>query len=136
MQTPPRMLVLVLGLALLIGTASALMFNATVENNVGTRLVNTHVQVLVGNTTLYEKAAIWCPKIDPANGCPSVVDRAVAQFTLAPGIYFIRLQRGGLSALFHHLLLNLSSLFLSPIDVVHSVIVFLFGYFVVVISFL
>ena len=106
MQTPPRMLVLVLGLALLIGTASALMFNATVENNVGTRLVNTHVQVLVGNTTLYEKAAIWCPKIDPANGCPSVVDRAVAQFTLAPGIYFIRLQRGGYPN--HVYLLNLT----------------------------
>ena len=85
MQTPPRMLVLVLGLALLIGTASALQLNVTVTNkgcpSTSGRLIGTKVQVMVGNTTLYE------------NITKIVDDRAMAQFTLAPGTYFLRLIR-------------------------------------------
>jgi hypothetical protein len=73
---------------------------------VGTRLVNTRVQVLIGSTALYESAAKWCPKVDAASGCLVVDDRAVAQFTLAQGIYFVRLQRGGYPD--HVYLLNLT----------------------------
>ncbi len=95
MQTSARMLVLVLGLALLIGLPSAFVFNATIVNEIGTRLVNTHVQIMVGNTVLYENASKWCPKIDPTTGCFVIQDRALSQFELARGIYFVRLQRGG-----------------------------------------
>ncbi len=95
MQTPCRMLVLVLGLALLVGLPSAYQFNATVVNEIGTRLVNTHVQIMVGNTVLYENATTWCPEIDVAKGCYVAYDRAMSSFDLAPGIYFVRLQRGG-----------------------------------------
>ena len=82
-------------LALLIAPLAALQLNVVVTNEIGTRLPGTHVQILVANTTLYEQTAKWCPSIDLSKNCSAVDDRAVASFTLAPGTYFLRLQRSG-----------------------------------------
>ena len=82
-------------LALLIAPLSAVQLDVTVTNQVGTRLPGTHVQILVANTTLYEQTTIWCPKIDAARNCTTINDKALAQFTLSPDTYFLRLQRSG-----------------------------------------
>ncbi len=81
MQTAPKLLLLVLGLALLMTLSYAVQFNATVTNDVGTRLPGTKVQILVGNTTLSEKTTALLD------------DKAKAVFDLTPGVYFVRLLR-------------------------------------------
>jgi hypothetical protein len=70
-------------LALAAGEGYALELNVTLTNEVGTRLPGSAVDILVGNTVLYTK------------NTSIIDDRAVAQFTIAPGTYFIRLRRGG-----------------------------------------
>ena len=84
---------LLLALALMATSLLALEFNVSVTNNARTRMPGTRVEVLVGSTVLYNQTTKWCPKVDIAAGCPEIQDRAMAQFNLAPGTYFLRVRR-------------------------------------------
>ncbi|VVB56783.1 Carboxypeptidase regulatory-like domain protein [uncultured archaeon] len=96
MSFAPRYGFALLALLLLAAPLLALQFNVTVTNEIGTRLPGTKVQILTGDTVLYENSTIWCPKADVDKGCPvRISDRAQAGFELAPDTYFLRLQRSG-----------------------------------------
>ncbi|MCL6089203.1 MAG: hypothetical protein M1530_03520 [Candidatus Marsarchaeota archaeon] len=84
---------LLLALALMATSLLALELNVSVTNNARTRMPGTRVEVLVGSTVLYNQTTKWCPKVDIAAGCPEIQDRAMAQFNLAPGTYFLRVRR-------------------------------------------